>query len=70
MSMYGVNAGVPKTLVRAVSYTHLISSVQDADKIIVLNNGEINAVGTHEELLKSNPIYREEMCIRDSLCRH
>ena len=36
-----------------------ISSVQDADKIIVLNNGEINAVGTHEELLKSNPIYRE-----------
>ena len=36
-----------------------ISSVQDADKIIVLNNGEINSVGTHEELLKSNPIYRE-----------
>ena len=36
-----------------------ISSVQDSDQIIVLDNGEINAVGTHEELLKSNPIYQE-----------
>ncbi len=36
-----------------------ISSVQDADKIIVMDNGEINAIGTHEELLESNPIYKE-----------
>ena len=36
-----------------------ISSVQDADKIIVLNDGEIDGVGTHEELLKTNAIYRE-----------
>ena len=36
-----------------------ISSVQDADKIIVLDDGKINGVGTHEELLKSNEIYRE-----------
>lgn len=36
-----------------------VSSVQDADKIIVLDNGRVNAVGTHEELLKRSIIYRE-----------
>ena len=36
-----------------------ISSVQDADKIIVMDGGSINAVGTHEELLSSNKIYQE-----------
>ena len=36
-----------------------ISSIEDADKIIVLNNGEIDGFGTHEELLESNEIYRE-----------
>ncbi|MCC8168930.1 MAG: ABC transporter ATP-binding protein/permease [Oscillospiraceae bacterium] len=36
-----------------------ISSVEDADKIIVMDNGAINGIGTHEELLKSNEIYRE-----------
>ncbi len=36
-----------------------ISSVQDADKIIVMNNGCIDAVGTHNELLESNEIYSE-----------
>ncbi|HIU78692.1 MAG TPA: ABC transporter ATP-binding protein [Candidatus Avilachnospira avicola] len=36
-----------------------ISSVQDCDRIIVMHNGEINGIGNHEELLKSNDIYRE-----------
>lgn len=36
-----------------------ISSIEDADQIIVLDNGKINAIGTHEELLKSNEIYQE-----------
>lgn len=36
-----------------------ISSVEDADKIVVLNDGKIDGVGTHKELLASNRIYRE-----------
>ncbi len=36
-----------------------IASVQDADKIIVLDDGRINGMGTHDELLKNNEIYRE-----------
>jgi len=36
-----------------------IASVKDADRIIVFDNGEINAVGTHEELLKTCKIYKE-----------
>ncbi len=36
-----------------------ISSVEDADLIIVMDNGEINGIGTSEELLKTNDIYRE-----------
>jgi len=36
-----------------------ISSIQDADRIIVMDDGEINGFGTHEELLETNAIYRE-----------
>ncbi len=36
-----------------------ISSVQDADRILVLDDGRINGIGTHEELLKTNAIYQE-----------
>ncbi len=36
-----------------------VSSVQDADQIIILDGGTVQAVGTHEELLAGNPIYQE-----------
>ena len=36
-----------------------ISSIQDADKIVVLDNGTINGIGSHEELLKTNAIYKD-----------
>ncbi|MGI6280400.1 MAG: ABC transporter ATP-binding protein, partial [Acutalibacteraceae bacterium] len=36
-----------------------VASVQDADMIIVMNNGRIDACGTHDELQKTNEIYRE-----------
>lgn len=36
-----------------------VSSIQNADRIIVMHEGELNGVGTHEELLQTNTIYRE-----------
>lgn len=36
-----------------------ISSVEDADNIIVMDKGKINGYGTHKELLKTNAIYKE-----------
>jgi ATP-binding cassette subfamily B protein len=36
-----------------------ISSVMEADRIIVLNNGEIDCIGTHEELMNLSPIYKD-----------
>jgi ATP-binding cassette subfamily B protein len=36
-----------------------ISSVQDADRIIVMESGKIHSIGTHAELLKTDPIYKE-----------
>ena len=36
-----------------------ISSIEDADQIIIMDNGRVNAIGTHDELLKNNHIYQE-----------
>ncbi len=41
-----------------------IQSVQHADHIIVMDNGEINGFGTHDELLRSNPIYQDIYCLQ------
>ena len=36
-----------------------VASVQDADRIIVMDGGRISAIGRHDELMKTNEIYRE-----------
>ncbi len=36
-----------------------ISSVREADKILVIDDGQIKGIGTHEELMESNEIYQE-----------
>lgn len=59
------DASIRKALVEEIPNTtkliiaQRISSVQDADRIIVLNDGVIDGFGTHEELLQTNQIYQE-----------
>jgi len=53
----GLKNAIPETT--KIIIAQRISSVQHADKIIVMDNGRINGIGTHEELLKSNEIYRD-----------
>jgi len=38
--------------------THRVSTVRDADRVIVLNNGAVQAEGTHNQLVKKNELYR------------
>lgn len=45
--------------------TQRVSSVCDADKIIIMDNGTINGIGTHSELLKNNQIYKEAYQIQN-----
>ena len=47
------------TQVTKLIITQRITSVMDADKIIILDDGQIHAVGTHQDLLASDPIYQE-----------
>ena len=49
--------GIPDTT--KIMIAQRIASVQDADKIVVMDDGRVDAVGTHEELLKTCEIYRE-----------
>ena len=42
-----------------VVIAHRLSTVVDADRIVVLDEGRVQGIGTHEELLASNPLYRK-----------
>ena len=53
----GFRSFIPETT--KIIIAQRVASVQDADMILVMDNGRIAAAGTHEELMKSSPIYRE-----------
>ena len=53
----GFKSFIPETT--KIIIAQRISSVQDADMIIVMENGRISAKGTHDELMKKSEIYRE-----------
>ena len=53
----GLKEDIPETT--KIVIAQRISSIEDADQIIILDDGKINAIGTHEQLLESNEIYRE-----------
>ena len=53
----GLESYIPETTKLIIAQR--VASVEHADRIIVMNNGLINGIGTHEELMNSNSIYRE-----------
>jgi ATP-binding cassette subfamily B protein len=53
----GLRNDIPETT--KIVIAQRISSIEDADQIIIVDDGKINAIGTHEQLLKSNAIYQE-----------
>lgn len=53
----GLREYIPETT--KIIIAQRTSSVEDADRIVILNNGKIDAIGSHEELLDKNPIYTE-----------
>lgn len=56
-----IRAGLKKVAkdMTTIIIAQRISSVEDCDKIVVLDDGKINAIGTHQQLLQSNAIYQE-----------
>ena len=42
-----------------ITIAQRVASVRNADKIVVLNDGEIASIGTHDELMQTSPIYQE-----------
>ena len=56
-----IRQGLAKSLpgVTVILVAQRISSIQNADQILVLNSGAVEALGTHEEVLQKSPIYRE-----------
>ena len=54
---YGLRNDLPETT--KIVIAQRISSIEDADQIIIMDDGKINAIGTHAELLKNNHIYQE-----------
>ena len=64
-----IRSGLRKTLPNTtkIIIAQRVSSVMDADKIIVLDNGKISGIGNHEELLKTNDIYKEIFDIQNQI---
>ena len=54
---HGLRNDLPNTT--KIVIAQRISSIEDADQIIIMDDGKINAIGTHNELIKSNEIYQE-----------
>ncbi len=54
---YGLKNDLPETT--KIVIAQRISSIEDADQIIIMDDGKINAIGTHADLLKNNHIYQE-----------
>ncbi len=59
----GLKETMPETT--KIIIAQRISSIQDADKIVVLDNGRIDGIGSHEELLATNAIYKDIYCTQN-----